>query len=56
VEFAGIAQALRHYERTRMERTARIQLTSRQNAWGKGEANPDWVYGYNAWDAPLATS
>ena len=46
------AQAL--YEATRQERTARVQLTSRQNSWGKGVTDTDWVYGYNAWTAPLA--
>src|SRR5262245_2660223 len=50
----GIAGALRRYEATRQERTARVQLTSRQNSWGKGVTDTDWVYGYNAWTAPLA--
>ena len=36
------------------DRTARAQLTSRQNSWGKGVTDVDWVYGYNAWTAPLA--
>jgi 6-hydroxynicotinate 3-monooxygenase len=50
----GIAAALRRYEKTRQERTARVQMTSRQNRWGKGVTDVDWVYGYNAWEAPLA--
>ncbi len=50
----GIAEALERYEATRQERTARVQLTSRQNSWGKGVTDTDWVYGYNAWTAPLA--
>ncbi|MFI5003190.1 MAG: FAD-dependent monooxygenase, partial [Reyranellales bacterium] len=50
----GVAAALRRYETTRKERTARMQLTSRQNVWGKGVTDTDWVYGYNAWSAPLA--
>ena len=54
VDRNGTAAALQRYQTTRLERTARMQLTSRQNAWGKGETNPDWVYGYNAWTAPLA--
>jgi salicylate hydroxylase/6-hydroxynicotinate 3-monooxygenase len=49
----GIADALLKYQATRQERTARVQLTSRQNSWGKGVTDPDWVYGYNAWMAPL---
>ncbi len=54
VEPEGVAAALRRYEATRTERTSRMQLTSRQNAWGKGATETDWVYGYNAWTAPLA--
>jgi 6-hydroxynicotinate 3-monooxygenase len=50
---AGVAAALRRYEKNRQERTARVQLTSRQNIWGKGVTDTDWVYGYNAWEAPL---
>jgi salicylate hydroxylase/6-hydroxynicotinate 3-monooxygenase len=50
----GIAEALEQYQATRRERTARAQLTSRQNSWGKGVTDTDWVYGYNAWTAPLA--
>ena len=30
-----------------------MQATSRANSWGKSATNPDWVYGYNAWTAPL---
>ena len=50
----GISVALKRYETTRLERTARMQVTSRQNVWGKGVTDTDWVYGYNAWSAPLA--
>ena len=50
----GVPAALQRYQATRHERTARMQLTSRQNRWGKGETAVDWVYGYNAWEAPLA--
>src|SRR5712672_4044228 len=54
VDRDGMAHALATYEATRKERTARVQLTSRQNSWGKGVTDVDWVYGYNAWTAPLA--
>ena len=54
IEREAIAGALARYETTRKERTARVQLTSRENRWGKSATNPDWVYGYNAWTAPLA--
>ncbi len=56
VDREGVPQALRRYEATRRERTSRMQLTSRQNAWGKGATDTDWVYGYNAWTAPLASA
>ncbi|MBV8187273.1 MAG: FAD-dependent monooxygenase [Alphaproteobacteria bacterium] len=49
----GIADAFLKYQLNRQERTARVQLTSRQNSWGKGVTETDWVYGYNAWTAPL---
>ncbi len=54
VDRAGVAAALRRYEAARQERTAKVQLTSRQNIWGKGVTDTDWVYGYNAWEAPLS--
>ena len=54
VDRAGITAALRRYEANRQERTARMQRTSRQNAWGKSAIDPEWVYGYNAWTAELA--
>lgn len=54
VDRDGIEAALRRYEATRKERTAKMQFTSRQNVWGKGVTDVDWVYGYNAWEAPLA--
>jgi hypothetical protein len=49
-----IAGAVQRYEATRRERTARVQLTSRQNNWGKGDTDTNWVNDYNAWTAPLA--
>ena len=53
IEREGITAALARYVAARRERTAQVQLTSRQNRWGKGATDPDWVYGYNAWTAPL---
>jgi salicylate hydroxylase/6-hydroxynicotinate 3-monooxygenase len=47
------AAAFRRYESVRLDRTARIQLTSRQNNWGKGRTNPSWVYGYDVFAAPV---
>jgi 6-hydroxynicotinate 3-monooxygenase len=54
VDRHGIEAALRRYEATRKARTSKMQFTSRQNVWGKGVTDVDWVYGYNAWTAPLA--
>ncbi|QHE85494.1 FAD-dependent monooxygenase [Hydrogenophaga sp. BPS33] len=53
---AQAVQALRRYEKTRQERTAKIQIGSRGNQWMKGQGNADWVYGYDAWNEPLATA
>jgi 6-hydroxynicotinate 3-monooxygenase len=50
----GVAAALRRFEATRKPRTSEIQQTSAQNTWLRGSTNPDWVYGYDAWTAPLA--
>jgi len=48
--------ALQRYEKTRQERTAKIQIGSRGNQWMKGQGNADWVYGYDAWNEPLAAA
>jgi len=48
------AVAFQRYEAARLARTARIQLTSRQNTWGKQAVDPSWVYGYNACETPIA--
>jgi salicylate hydroxylase len=50
---AGIPAALEAYEAARRERTARVQRGSLANEWLKEGGNADWVYGYNAWAAPL---
>lgn len=54
VDADGVEHALRRYELSRKERTARIQLTSRLNTWGRQKTEADWVYGYDAWQVPLA--
>ena len=48
--------AFRRYEATRHERTARLQLTSRENTWGKRKVDPAWVYGYDVWQTPIAAA
>src|SRR5271169_5829964 len=51
-----IEEAFRRYEATRQERTARLQLTSRENTWGKHKGDPGWVYDYDAWQTPIAAA
>jgi salicylate hydroxylase/6-hydroxynicotinate 3-monooxygenase len=53
---AGIATAFRRFEATRKDRTSRVQLTSRTNTWLREPTDVDWVYSYNAWTTPLASS
>jgi salicylate hydroxylase len=53
VEDENVANALTCYENARKQRTARVQIGSRGNEWLKLGGNADWVYGYDAWTAPL---
>ncbi|QYU70202.1 FAD-dependent monooxygenase [Leptolyngbya sp. 15MV] len=46
--------AFRRYQAARLDRTARIQIGSRENAWLREGGNADWVYGYDSWAIPLA--
>jgi 6-hydroxynicotinate 3-monooxygenase len=50
----GIADAFRRFEASRVERTTRVQQTSRANIWLKQRTDAAWVYGYDAWTVPLA--
>jgi 6-hydroxynicotinate 3-monooxygenase len=54
VDRDGVAQAFRCFEATRKPRTSRVQLSSRTNTWLKDPSDPDWVYGYDAWNVPLS--
>ena len=46
--------AFRRYEAHRKPRTSRIQAISSANTWMRtGEADTAWLYGYDAWSAPL---
>ncbi|MEW6642067.1 MAG: FAD-dependent monooxygenase [Pseudomonadota bacterium] len=49
----GVSDAFRRFEATRKPRTSRVQLSSRTNTWLKDKMDPDWVYGYDAWNEPL---
>ncbi len=51
-----VPKALQVYESIRQERTARIQIGSRGNAWLREGSNADWVYGYDAWAVSVARS
>jgi salicylate hydroxylase/6-hydroxynicotinate 3-monooxygenase len=48
-----LPSAFRRYERVRRERTSQIQGTSQKNTWMREATDPGWVYGYDAWTAPL---
>lgn len=54
VDRHGVGAALKRYEDSRKDRTARIQLISRLNDMEKIKAEIESVYGYDAWSAPLA--
>jgi salicylate hydroxylase/6-hydroxynicotinate 3-monooxygenase len=67
IEVGGLNGALRQYEATRMPRASRIQTISHlnrrdwmrvdtaapENATLRDNAEPDWVYSYDAWMTPL---
>jgi salicylate hydroxylase/6-hydroxynicotinate 3-monooxygenase len=44
------------YEATRKPRTSAVQAGSSANTWMRNATNPDWLYGYDAWAAPLAAA
>ena len=55
VDGADIESAFRRYEAHRKPRTSRIQAISSANTWMKrGETDTAWLYGYDAWTAPLS--
>jgi 6-hydroxynicotinate 3-monooxygenase len=56
VDRDGVAEAFLCFEATRKPRTSRVQLSSRTNSWLREPTDPDWVYGYDAWTAPLANA
>jgi 2-polyprenyl-6-methoxyphenol hydroxylase-like FAD-dependent oxidoreductase len=56
VEADGLSDAYALYEATRKPRASAIQLSSSENTWLRGRTDPSWVYGYDAWSAPLGKS
>jgi 2-polyprenyl-6-methoxyphenol hydroxylase-like FAD-dependent oxidoreductase len=49
-----IPNALAVYAANRKERTARMQLTNRENTWLRFRTDTDWVYDFDAWQTELA--
>jgi 2-polyprenyl-6-methoxyphenol hydroxylase-like FAD-dependent oxidoreductase len=56
VDGQDIQGAFLLYEAHRKPRTTRIQAISSANTWMKGnDGDTSWLYGYDAWNVPLAT-
>jgi 2-polyprenyl-6-methoxyphenol hydroxylase-like FAD-dependent oxidoreductase len=52
--FDSFEAAFSKYEQHRKPRTSRIQAISSANTWLRTpDSNPDWLYGYDAFTAPL---
>jgi len=49
-----IPNAFAVYAANRKERTARMQLTNRENTWLRFKTDTDWVYDFDAWHTELA--
>jgi 2-polyprenyl-6-methoxyphenol hydroxylase-like FAD-dependent oxidoreductase len=54
VDRDSLPKAFAAYEATRKPRASAIQSASSENTWLRGNTDPTWVYGYDAWAAPLA--
>jgi len=50
---ADVDAAFRTFERVRKPRTSAVQAGSSANNWMREATNPDWVYGYDAWEVAL---
>jgi salicylate hydroxylase/6-hydroxynicotinate 3-monooxygenase len=50
---ATLHARLARYESVRKPRASQIQATSGANTWMRQPTDPGWVYGYDAWTAPL---
>ncbi|HJT89076.1 MAG TPA: FAD-dependent monooxygenase [Bryobacteraceae bacterium] len=54
VDGEDIESAFQRYEAHRKPRTSRIQAISSANTWMRGgNEDTSWLYGYDAWNAPL---
>lgn len=47
-------QVFARFEAARKPRASQVQAGSSANTWMRNNTNPDWLYGYDAWTAPLA--
>jgi salicylate hydroxylase/6-hydroxynicotinate 3-monooxygenase len=52
----GLEEAFRLYEDTRKPRASAIQAKSSSNTWMRNDADPGWVYGYDACSTQLGAS
>jgi salicylate hydroxylase/6-hydroxynicotinate 3-monooxygenase len=53
---ARIEHVLEAYEASRKPRTSQVQAGSSANTWMRNATNPDGLYGYDPWTAPLAAA
>jgi 6-hydroxynicotinate 3-monooxygenase len=52
----GAEQVFDAFEASRKPRTSVVQAGSSANNWMRNATDPDWLYGYDAWSAPLAAA
>ena len=50
----GVERAFDAFEASCKPRASRVQAGSSANNWMRNATDPDWLYGYDAWSAPLA--
>ncbi|HUK61402.1 MAG TPA: FAD-dependent monooxygenase [Stellaceae bacterium] len=53
---SDVRAALARYEEARIGRASTMQLVSRENEFLRTGVDADWVYGYDAWRAPLPSA
>ena len=51
-----LERAFDTYAASRKPRASRVQAGSSANTWMRNATDPDWLYGYDAWSAPLAAA
>jgi salicylate hydroxylase/6-hydroxynicotinate 3-monooxygenase len=53
---ASVEHVLDAFEASRKPRASLVQAGSSANTWMRNATNPDWLYGYDPWTAPLAAA